>query len=81
MTRQDLPYESGALVVAPPVLVVPVSALLISTVLGHVPTWNELVGTAMVIAALLLHTVGSAAAAKGVTAGRGADRLSAATAR
>jgi drug/metabolite transporter (DMT)-like permease len=47
---------------------VPVSALSIGVVLGHVPTWNELVGTGMVIAALLLHTLGSAATARGVTA-------------
>lgn len=58
---------------------VPVSALLIGIVLGHVPTVSELVGTAMVIAALLLHTLGGAtAAAKPVTASR--DERSAAAA-
>lgn len=35
---------------------VPVSALLMSAALGHLPTLGELVGTAMVIVALLLHT-------------------------
>ena len=35
---------------------VPVSALLLSIALGKPPSVNELVGTAMVIAALLIHT-------------------------
>lgn len=58
---------------------VPVSALLIGIVLGHVPTVNEIVGTAMVIAALLLHTLGSAPATRAVTTpqARGPSRAAA----
>ena len=41
---------------------VPVSALLMSVALGKPPTLNELLGTAMVIAALLIHTASSRAA-------------------
>lgn len=49
---------------------VPVSALLMSAALGHLPTAAEVVGTAMVIAALLLHTLfASRAAATPVAAG------------
>ncbi|MFX5493952.1 EamA family transporter, partial [Acinetobacter baumannii] len=35
---------------------VPVSALLMSAALGTLPTANELLGMAMVVAALLIHT-------------------------
>ena len=38
---------------------VPVSALLMSAALGRLPTLNEAVGMAMVIAALLIHTASS----------------------
>jgi len=38
---------------------VPVSVLLISLVLGKLPSWAELIGTAMVVMALLLHTMAS----------------------
>jgi drug/metabolite transporter (DMT)-like permease len=41
---------------------VPVSALLMSVALGKPPSLNELLGTAMVIAALLIHTASSRAA-------------------
>ena len=41
---------------------VPVSALLIGTALGHLPTGSELAGMAMVVGALLLHTAGARAA-------------------
>ena len=42
---------------------VPVSVLLISLVFGKLPTLAELIGTAMVVMALLLHTMASRAAA------------------
>ena len=38
---------------------VPVSALLMSAALGHLPTVGEAAGMAMVIAALLIHTASS----------------------
>jgi len=43
---------------------VPVSALLMATALGKMPTANELVGAAMVIGALLVHTAASLRGAK-----------------
>ena len=42
---------------------VPVSVLLIGLVMGKLPTLAELIGTAMVVMALLLHTMASRAAA------------------
>jgi len=52
---------------------VPVSALLLGALLGHVPSGRELLGVAMVIGALLLHTAAQRSAAAPAARARAAQ--------